>query len=219
MTPTPAPRPHDLLWLADPAALCPDTPLPDWAGADWLARAPLVVRRAPAGADGRLPVGLRGRERAQRHATHAPPHAVARVLTPETLAQQAPWRDTSITLSPAIAALRTLAPQLDAIGLPWGPSGGVGFALASGLPVLRPDSDLDLLLRAATPLTPPQRAALRALQGRVACRLDIQIDTGHGGFALNEWLAEAPRLLLKTDHGPRLVRDPWQDPAPQGATP
>ena len=219
MTHTPAPRPHDLLWLADPAALCPDTPLPDWAGADWLARAPLVVRRAPASADGGLPVGLRGLERAQRHASHVPHHAVSRVVTPEALAQRAPWHDSRLAPCPAIAALLTLAPRLDAIGLPWGPSGGVGFALASGLPVLRPDSDLDLLLRAAAPLTPPQRAALRALQRDVPCRLDIQIDTGHGGFALNEWLVEAPRLLLKTDHGPRLVRDPWHPPAPQGAMP
>lgn len=219
MTPSHPPRPHDLLWLADPAALQLDEPLPHWADADWLAQAPLVVRRAPAIPDGLLPVGLRGRQRSQRLAAHMPLHAVARVITPEALAKQAPWHDDPSSQPTTIAALRTLVPLLNAIGLPWGPSGGVGFALASGLSVLRPDSDLDLLLRATAPLTPLQHEALRALQGVVACRLDIQIDTGHGGFALNEWLAAAPRLLLKTDHGPRLVRDPWHDTASEGVTP
>lgn len=218
MTRSLAPRPHDLLWLTNPAALDSDTTLPKWADTDWLARAPVVVRRAPPCAEGRLPIGLRGLERSQRHATHVPPHAVARVVTPEALARETPWRDSPLAAMAALATLRTLAPLLDAIGLPWGPSGGVGFALASGLPVLRPDSDLDLLLRAATPLTQQQLRALGALQDRAACRLDIQIDTGHGGFALREWLAGSGRVLLKTNHGPLLVRDPWQDPALQGGT-
>jgi phosphoribosyl-dephospho-CoA transferase len=102
-----------------------------------------------------------------------------------------------------------LAPRLQALGLAWGPVGGAGFWLASGLPVLRPTSDLDLLVRAPDPLAPATVAALAALQRDAACRIDIQVDTGRGGFALMEY-ARGGMVMLKTDCGPQLSSDPWQ---------
>jgi phosphoribosyl-dephospho-CoA transferase len=38
----------------------------------------------------------------------------------------------------------------------------------------------------------------------------MQVDTGHGGFALAEWAGKADRILLKTGRGPVLVADPWE---------
>jgi phosphoribosyl-dephospho-CoA transferase len=52
---------------------------------------------------------------------------------------------------PALVALAAAAPWLDALGLPWGPVGGIGFELATGIPVLTAASDVDLLVRAAGP--------------------------------------------------------------------
>jgi phosphoribosyl-dephospho-CoA transferase len=51
-------------------------------------------------------------------------------------------------------------------------------------------------------------AALAELQDGQPCRIDIQVDTGAGGFALAEYV-RGGRVLLKTDAGPRLVADPW----------
>uniref|UniRef100_UPI00260335F2 malonate decarboxylase holo-ACP synthase n=1 Tax=Janthinobacterium sp. TaxID=1871054 RepID=UPI00260335F2 len=169
-------RPHDLLWARE---LPNDSALPDWLCPQWLAMAPLVVRRAPA-PPGRIAVGLRGMARNQRHATEVEASAVLRCVTPEMLAISVPaWPDCS-----AIEALHQLKPLLDATGWPWGPTGGVGFALASGLPVLRTDSDLDLVLRMDCPPDAAQAAALRRIAASVTgCRLDLQIDTGFGGFA------------------------------------
>jgi phosphoribosyl-dephospho-CoA transferase len=112
-----------------------------------------------------------------------------------------------------VAALLALAPRLHALGLDWGPVGGVGFWLASGLPVLRPDSDLDLLVRSPTRLGPATLAALLPLQAEASCRIDVQIDTGAGGFALLEY-ARGAKVLLKTACGPMLVADPWQEAVP-----
>ena len=196
-------RPHDLLWLH--ASCAPDGTLPGWAVADW----PLVVRRAEPRANERIAVGVRGRDRAQRHASWVAAADVARALSPEVLARQASEACAGSAVA-ALEALRTLAPYLDEIGLPWGPAGSTGFALATGAPVLRADSDLDLLVRAPAAPSAAQLARLNALQGRVACRLDIQVDTGAGGFALNEWLAGRRQVLLKTARGPVLVADPWQ---------
>lgn len=202
------PRPHDLLWLADASALVPLSPLPYWASADWIAAAPVVVRRQKLADAALLPVGLRGRERSERLAACVPLAAVARCVSPEMLARQS----TDIA-SNGIAALEALTMSralLDDIGLPWGPTGGVGFMLATGLPVLHAQSDLDLVLRAPSPLDRRQTSLLSKLMRSAACRIDLQIDTGFGGFSFTEWLAGRDRILLKTDTGPLLTRDPWQ---------
>ncbi|PHV29355.1 phosphoribosyl-dephospho-CoA transferase [Janthinobacterium sp. BJB426] len=196
-------RAHDLLWLD---GLPDDASLPAWADAAWLRAAPVVVRRAST-APGRIPVGLRGMLRSERHACEVDAAAVVRRVTPEMLAHT-PVPDCSCA---ALDALRQVVPLLDATGWAWGPTGGVGFALASSLPVLRADSDLDLVLRIAAPPDADQAEALRAIAATVtACRLDLQIDTGRGGFAYAEWAAGRAKVLLKTDHGPVLTATPWE---------
>jgi phosphoribosyl-dephospho-CoA transferase len=196
-------RAHDLLWVS---GLPDGASMPAWADAGWLAAAPVVVRRANC-APGRIPVGVRGLLRSERHACEVDAAAVVRHVTPEMLAC-APVPDFSCA---ALDALRQVAPLLDATGWAWGPTGGVGFTVASGLPVLRADSDLDLVLRMAAPPDTAQAEALRAIAATVtACRLDLQIDTGHGGFAYAEWAADRGRVLLKTDRGPVLTTTPWE---------
>jgi phosphoribosyl-dephospho-CoA transferase len=208
-------RPHDLLFLGQPGAFDCGGAWPEWLGASWLEEAPVVVRRA-APPSGQVPVGVRGLQRKQRCAGHAPVPGVARRVTPEMLARSVlhghpePGRIAAAAATlPCVAALLGLAPRLQALDLDWGPVGGTGFWLASGLPVLRPTSDLDLLVRAPEPLAHATVAALVALQHHPACRIDIQIDTGNGGFALMEH-ARGGTVMLKTDDGPRLVADPWQ---------
>jgi len=201
--------PHDLLWTDGPGALKAPGPLPDWACAGWLAQAPVVLRREQM-ADARwLPVGLRGRQRSQRFAAYLRRDAVHRRLRPEELA--------GMPLPPgapaALQDLRRVAPALDALGLPWGPTGGAGFQLASGLPVLHDGSDLDLLLRAPRPLDAGQLRALRAAIGLARGRVDLQVDTGRGGFLFSEWAGGAARVLLRTADGPVLLRDPWRPAA------
>jgi phosphoribosyl-dephospho-CoA transferase len=206
------PRPHDLLFLRHGGAFepCACNARPGWLDADWLGQAPVVVRRAVV-PTGRVAVGARGLQRNERCAGHVDLADVVRRVTPEDLAQSVrkdPGRFTATTF-PCIAALTALAPRLDALGLEWGPAGGAGFWLASGLPVLRPTSDLDLVVRAPRRLSPDTFTALRGLVDAASCRVDIQVDTGDGGFALMEYL-RGGRVLLKTEHGPRLLIDPWE---------
>lgn len=197
-----APRPHDLLFLREPAAFVTAGAAPERPR--WLMPAAPVVVRREATAAGVVPVGARGLARNERCKGYADAAAVARRVTPEML------RPAALTAGlPCLEALRVLGPQLDALGVAWGPTGGVGFHLASALPVLREASDLDLLVR--LPRRPPAALvdALCALQAGLACRIDIQLDTGTGGCALLEY-ARGGRVLLKTAHGPRFTDDPWQ---------
>jgi phosphoribosyl-dephospho-CoA transferase len=212
-TPPGAPRPHDLLFLRRPDAFraCDPGAAEAWLNSDWLQQAPLVVRRAAAPI-GEVAIGARGLQRNQRCAGRVPQDAVAHRSAPEDLARcvelDAGRVAAAAAALPCLASLLDLAPRLRTLGLAWGPVGGAGFWLASSLPVLRPTSDLDLLVRAPAPLAPSLLAELCALQENAACRVDIQVDTGAGGFALME-LARGGKVLLKTNHGPLLLANPW----------
>lgn len=202
--------PHDLLWVASWNALVTHEPLPDWATTGRLAHAPVVVRREQVSDPALIAVGLRGQTRSQRMGAYLHHAAVLRVVRPETLVRNAAWQDRlPLQRFPAVAALDELAPFLDSTGLCWGPTGSIGFTLATGLPVLHADSDLDLVVRAPAPLTPAQAAVLQALIRRSPCRVDMQIDTGRGAFSFAEWANGNGRVLLKTDTGPLLTGDPW----------
>jgi phosphoribosyl-dephospho-CoA transferase len=201
-------RPHDLLW-APAGSLQLAGAWPEWADGEWMRSAPLVVRRETTAA-GQVPVGLRGTARSQRSKGYVARAAVQRSVSPEMLAAALPDRHAGTSDFAALAALQAIAPVLDATGLAWGPTGGVGFFLATGLPVLRPDSDLDLVVRAPQPLGSAQAMAFAELQRESPCRIDIQVDTGHGAFALAEWARGGGRVMVKTSDGPRLYANPWE---------
>jgi phosphoribosyl-dephospho-CoA transferase len=198
------PRPHDLLWLDDVDALQGvDAP---WATRQWRPALPVVVRR-DSHPQGLIPVGVRGLRRSQRAAGWVSLTRVVRTLSPEELVEiHALLRSPFVSQPPVQAAVSMVQQAWPWV---WGIGGSVGYALATGIPTLHADSDLDLLIRAPDPL---DRQALNAWQDRVSrlpCRADTQVETPFGGFALAEWLRDG-RALLKTETGPRIVSDPWQ---------
>ncbi|WP_083615930.1 malonate decarboxylase holo-ACP synthase [Pantoea sp. 1.19] len=200
-------RPHDLLWVAAGHAFHPALPVPAWLSLGWRAALPLVVRRDCSGPHG-IPVGARGGSRGERCAGWVAPQAIVRVITPPQLVADAgalrrsPWA--------SLAPLRALmALRRQHWPLTWGVAGSVGYALATGLPVLHAASDLDLVWYCPQPVARPLLAALLPRLDAAPCRIDAQVVTPQGGFALREWLT-AGRVLLKTDRGPRLTDDPWR---------
>ena len=205
------PRPHDLIFWSGLAAdlqIRPAGALPIWMNPDW----PLVVRRAPmlqAGAW--MPVGVRGSGRSQRCAAYLSTIAMSTIVSPESLINVSSLAAiTERNAWPALIALRHIIDRLNGFGLEWGPAGSVGFALACGAAVVGCDSDLDLLVRAPVPLTRAQIQRLHEVQSEEnGCRIDIQIDTGYGGFAFSEFHRTEKSVLLKTSHGPVMSADPW----------
>jgi phosphoribosyl-dephospho-CoA transferase len=198
-------RPHDLLWGLPLAALPVDAP--DWVREVIRLGHPVVVRRAQVAA-GWVAVGVRGSSRDQRYATLMQLKDITRRLSPEQLVSAV---DNAIQDWPALHALRQVRPVLDSLGLPWGVAGSVGFELASGVPVLHQDSDLDLILRTEDALSREQSAAwVKALDAAV-CRIDLQLQTPVGAVALREWAGTSKSVLLKADDGARLVSNPWRE--------
>jgi phosphoribosyl-dephospho-CoA transferase len=196
-------RPHDLLRLTGSAAL--DDMLPGWASASLAACPWGVVRRAPH-PPGLIPIGVRGPERWQRHATMVPKDAVTRFVRPEELKGRRPHLPRlAITLS---GVARELTAELDGDAV-WGPTGSVGFELVSGQQTTHRGSDLDLVIRTPRRLERTQAARLAAAFTDLPGKVDCQLETPRGGVGLTEWADAGGPVMVRTDHGPELVNDPW----------
>lgn len=199
------PLPHDLVWVAQSAALTEDTDRPDWVAEQWNTTLPLVVRRAYSVA-GNVAVGVRGQQRLQRHAAWLTKKDIVRLQSPEQIVQaftaQSPTADEPAPLQ----ALRQLAefPWL----WPWGVTGSAAYSLATGHMVLHDDSDLDLLVRVPNRVKPELLARFAAHCQALPCRVDVQLETPCGGCALNEWL-RGGKVMVKSATGPYLTSDPW----------
>lgn len=207
---------HDLILLRDPNELTAEAPLPLWVE-EALGRAPWVVVRRGRVSQGMLPVGVRGTTRCERFAAFLSIHRVVERRSPEDLVSSVgvigqERRDRV----PALRALGRVAPLLEHRGHPWGPTGSVGFEIATGVPTATPASDLDIILRRPHPLDPATALELDGLLSEAAApaRIDVMVETPGGGTLLAEFAKAPPRLLLRTPDGPRLVADPWNADAP-----
>jgi phosphoribosyl-dephospho-CoA transferase len=205
-----APRPHDLLTLDSPESLVVESP-PPWLGEDSAFLSMVVVRRPPVSGS-LIPVGLRGRSRDRRLAGHLPLASIARIITPEALAREAVWRTAHRRDDlPHFAILDDIAYLFDRAGLAWGPTGSLGYELASSLPCLTETSDIDLVAQAPVAPTRALVLDLHDALRRLPVRIDTQIETPPGAVSLTEYASGAQRIALRTPFGPRLVVDPWRE--------
>jgi phosphoribosyl-dephospho-CoA transferase len=130
-----------------------------------------------------------------------------RVVTPEALSVTADLLRSPFVTQPPVQVALQLSQQ--AWPWTWGITGSTGYALATGIPVIHADSDLDLLIRAPQPISlmllpHGSRSSAAHCAGRIR-----RLIRRKGGFALAEWLRDG-KTLLKTCRGPRLVADPWR---------
>ncbi|GIH23307.1 phosphoribosyl-dephospho-CoA transferase [Acrocarpospora phusangensis] len=201
------PHPHDLVQPRPGTAL--GAAPPGWVAVSLAACPWVVVRRAPH-PPGLVPVGVRGISRGQRYAGFVPAAAVVRGVPPEELRGRRPRHSRLAATMSAVAAL------LDGEAV-WGPTGSVGFELATGHPVTRPGSDLDLVIRAPRRMSPAFAKHLLDAFSALPSTVDCQLDTPCGGISLAEWAGIGGPLLTRTggvvlartSHGPKLVDDPW----------
>ena len=212
---------HDLLRVAPDVAF--SAAAPSWVR-ESIARTPwLVVRRAPISVS-KVPVGVRGRTRAERHGDYIDIAAIAECLRPEdlvigrygvfNLSEHLPMPPAAGYRSAALCAARALVPIFEQYGLPWGPTGSVGFECASGTPTATETSDLDLIIRCEQTLPLPEASSLLDAIERVsisfnACRVDANIETPYGCVSLIEYARTGGAMLMRTSTQPRMTRNPW----------
>lgn len=196
------PQPHDLIHVRAERTWFHFEHDADTAFAH-LRACPLVVVRRAEMRESLIPIGVRGTSRSQRHAGWMHPDAIIKIEQPSDLL----FRQSNSQL-PAFQALHELSLRWHDLNLPWGPTGSVGFELASGVVSVNATSDLDLQIRADQPF--PKAYAERLLHA--TCKLhapvDVLVEIPFGGFALAEYATQAT-CLLRTRTGPALVSNPW----------
>ena len=198
--------PHDLLEIGSSEDLVAFDEQPTWVQAS-LAEAPFVVVRRAQWLNGLVPVGVRGRSRGQRFATYVAPQSILCRLTPEKLTDRYDSIDAARReIVPALVALVSCPPIFSSVI--YGPTGSVGFELASGLATVTDSSDLDLLVRIVDwlPLG-SARDMVTALAG-LPCRVDVLLETALGAMSLTEYARGEPSLLVRRIEGPALIPHP-----------
>jgi phosphoribosyl-dephospho-CoA transferase len=204
---------HDLLQISGAADLIHLEPLPPWVE-DSLRQAPFVVVRRAATVNGMVPVGVRGSLRSRRFAAYLAPGSILGRIAPEQLVgvRSAPATARNGQI-PALNALAIIEAELANFPFRWGPTGSVGFELATGLATATPASDLDLLIRVPERLSMATAEVLLASLSAGPCRVDVQLETPQGAVSLAEYACGEVPILLRRTSGPAFVCNPW-DPDP-----
>lgn len=200
---------HDLLKVESVSCLVSDIPIPDWVH-NTLERANWVVVRREVIKNGMAPVGIRGSTRSLRFPAYLPMDTIIEKVEPELLVSQLRWK-TSPRRSKmkALEILDELTAFYSSFGFSWGPTGSIGFELATGFPTVHEGSDIDIVLRTPKPLEKEYAKAIIDFHEQFAVKVDVQLETPFGAVSLVEYARVAGSILLRTSLGPRLVHNPW----------
>jgi phosphoribosyl-dephospho-CoA transferase len=201
-------RTHDLLEIDANVFIAENASAPGWVE-EALRKTPFVVVRRGRTTDQEIPIGVRGAKRNQRWAAFCHPTRLKSIITPpELLTVTIPALKADA--SPALRALQVLKDRWMDLDHPWGPGGSVGFELATGRQVVKPESDLDVMIYAEGKITREQARSLQARTTNLLVPVDIRVETLGCGFSLIEYARrEGAGILLRTPAGVELSDDPW----------
>jgi phosphoribosyl-dephospho-CoA transferase len=198
---------HTLLRIAGAQSLNSDTEAPAWVEPSLHVASWVVVRRASVSM-GLIPVGVRGTSRHERFASWVSELDVLDSVTPQALGRLRGWRNS--TRSRTIAALGVL-PCVDQIMVAhgfdaaWGPTGSVGFELASNHPTATVNSDLDVSIQLISPCTPAIAGSLHAALAKLQTHVDVLLEMPQGAVALAEYVHNPGSCIFRTTRGPRVA--------------
>src|SRR6266404_1419290 len=213
-----SPRVHDLLQLDSDSLHSTYTGAPSWVRQTLTAWPWVVVRRAKAPA-AQIAVGVRGTLRSERWGRFILKDMIRQLLKPCQLLALAQ----SSALSPRTPPFTTLQQLIErwrGLTLPWGPTGSVGFELATGWPVTTSSSDLDVAIRANVRISLEQARSLYECATGLETKVDIRVETPLCGFSLEEFAGRGPAaILLRVPRGIVLAKDPWSDETGRPDTP
>jgi phosphoribosyl-dephospho-CoA transferase len=203
-------RTHDLLEVDAKRLMSAHSVAPEWVAKE-LRKSPFVVVRRGLVTEQRIPIGVRGCERNQRWGSYCHPELVKSITTPPQLLSRTVLASRAVAI-PALRSLQLLKPLWIDLDHLWGPAGSVGFELATGRHVAKPESDLDIMIYAETNMTREDAKFLCARATEVPAVVDIRVETPVCGFCLTEYArAGSASILLRTPDRLVLGDDPWND--------
>ena len=203
-----SPQVHDLLEIESGSLGTGGIAQPTWVRKMLIDCPWVVVRRAPA-PGGHIAVGVRGADRSERWGGYCAERHVKRIARPATLLDLGRTAGRSYR-TPAFVALRQVIKKWRGVPFLWGPAGSVGFELATGRAVTTEASDLDLAIRAPSPIGVEQARWLWDRVVGLQTKVDVRVETPLCGFSLKEYACASPaQILLRFPDSPRLGDHPW----------
>ncbi len=204
--------PHDLIWIRSIQAISGFRELPVWVSDTFKPNIPLVVRRDIMKND-LIPVGIRGKDRAQRCGVFVCSKDIIKIVSPHMLLNNLLLTEFSHFIIKTLKEFQVIFSQK--WQEKWGPTGSVGFSLATGKKVFGEKSDIDILAQCPSFIAPKQAQNIVLLCDEWRpVRFDIVLETPFGGVSLKDWAKSdmTKKVLLKTGRGPCLVLNPWERP-------
>ncbi|BCN32663.1 malonate decarboxylase holo-ACP synthase [Anaeromicropila herbilytica] len=204
-------RVNDLLKIKSVNDLIGDVSEASWIDEAIKSAPYVVVRRAPI-MNNKVPVGIRGNSRSQRLATTVLSGNIIDIITPEQLVVGKLWRDNKhISNTKMLRTLEAVDSIFKSYRITWGPTGSVGFELASGVETITNTSDLDIIARTpeVLPIWIAEKIENELLE--MPIKIDVQLETLKGSIALAEYARGSGKVMLRTLNGPMLVLNPWSD--------
>ena len=203
-----SPQVHDLLEIESGSLATGSIAQPPWVRKMLIDCPWVVVRRGEAPA-GYIAVGVRGASRSERWGAYCAERHVKRIARPAdllTLCRAA----AHVHRAPALMALREVVKKWRCVPFLWGPTGSVGFELATGRPVTTEASDLDLAICAPRPIGVEQARRLWNRVSKLRTKVDVRVETPLCGFSLEEYACASPaQILLRYPDAPKLGDHPW----------
>lgn len=177
--------------------------LPEWAKSSLRTVPFVVVRRAPIEGEW-IPIGIRGKARHEQYAGFLKLSQVKNVTKPETIADKDLWKS-AVRRIPVLDEIQVIMKRQ---GIPWGPTGSVGFELVTNHAVIHEKSDIDLILKCEAPIDLQVSKILYKELSLLPIRIDAIIEMPYGAYALAEYAKAERLILLRTKKGPKLVSHP-----------
>jgi phosphoribosyl-dephospho-CoA transferase len=198
---------HDLILLRTASALISTRSGPACPYLNLNQRPWVVVRRGRI-SDGLIPVGVRGPQRHERCAGFTRLSEVIETRRPDQLRMM--LASNSRRSLQAFRTLSYLESHLVGLDMSWGPGGSVGYELASGIPAVRTDSDLDFILFAPREFDIAEAQDLWRMINGAPGKVDALVETPCCAFSLEEFATTSHRkILLRTSDGRVLGSNPW----------
>lgn len=203
--------PHDLLTFNHKNDFeSTKNPLPNWAK-DFLRQAKIVVVRRGKIKEDKIPVGLRGQQKSQRLAGFLSKTAIVKQYHPDYFIRHGSWQKLTQERQSLLAfkALKKIIPLMK--NFKWGISGSLAYEMATGIKMVHENSDLDIIAWKVNKISVNKAKELLHSLNQFQVHADVQIVNGQRGFALEEYaMNRDAEILVKTEKGPMLSKDPWQ---------
>lgn len=192
---------HDILGLKSKQSTCFDIELPQWA-TEFLEKVPYVVVKRGEEKKGMVPIGIRGVTRQQRFGCYMKQDNILQIYKPSELIEGESNCSIWNKAAPSLASI--FEPYKDRVA--YGPTGSVGFELATGFQATRKSSDLDLLIQTIEPLEIQVATKLLEKLLSINVKIDITLEIPIGYVALEEYCNGQAPYLVKTNKGEQLVQ-------------